>query len=198
MTGDQQDILARLRIVLPARWFPDSAPVLDALLNGLAFGWSWVYQQFQDVKAQTRIATATDIWLDIIALDFFGDRLIRRAAQSDAAFLSKSSVNYSGNAGHAVQLSRSCRISRDARRLCLNLPGRAIRVGTLRWEASEVVLATASPEDGAVSHCHFSASSRPTGRSAVALPRSVVGVDQWVATEAGRSNTPASKWCRAK
>jgi hypothetical protein len=89
MTGDQQDILARLRIVLPARWFPDSAPVLDALLNGLAFGWSWVYQQFQYVKAQTRIATATDIWLDIIALDFFGDRLIRRAAQSDAAFLSR-------------------------------------------------------------------------------------------------------------
>ncbi len=81
-------MLARLRAVLPARWFPDSAPVLDGLLNGLASGWSFAYQQLQYVKAQTRIATATDIWLDIIALDFFGNRLVRRAAQSDDAFRS--------------------------------------------------------------------------------------------------------------
>jgi hypothetical protein len=86
MTGDQQDMLARLRAVLPARWFPDSAPVLDGLLNGLAAGWCWVYQLLQYVKAQTRIATATDVWLDIIASDFFGDRLIRRAGQADDAF----------------------------------------------------------------------------------------------------------------
>ena len=78
MTGDQQDMLARLRAVLPTRWFPDSAPVLDGLLSGLASGWSWVYQQLQYVKAQTRIATATDIWLDIIADDYFGSSLARR------------------------------------------------------------------------------------------------------------------------
>ena len=81
MTGDQQDILARLRTVLPARWFPDDAPVLDGLLNGLASGWSFAYQQLQYVKAQTRIATATDVWLDIIALDFFGGRLVRRGSR---------------------------------------------------------------------------------------------------------------------
>lgn len=86
MTGDQQDMLARLRAVLPARWFPDTAPVLDGLLGGLASGWSWAYQLLQYVKAQTRIATATDIWLDIIANDFFGDRLTRRSGQGDAAF----------------------------------------------------------------------------------------------------------------
>ena len=79
-------MLARLRTVLPARWFPDSAPVLDGLLSGLASGWSFAYQQLQYAKAQTRIATATNIWLDIIALDFFGDQLVRRAAQSDDAF----------------------------------------------------------------------------------------------------------------
>jgi hypothetical protein len=86
MIGDQQDMLARLRAALPARWFPDSAPVLDGLLGGLASGWSWAYQLLQYVKTQARIATATDVWLDIIANDFFGDRLARRAGQGDAAF----------------------------------------------------------------------------------------------------------------
>ncbi|HEY7579410.1 MAG TPA: hypothetical protein VH855_17590 [Acetobacteraceae bacterium] len=82
------DVLARLRAVLPARWFPDSAPVLDGLLSGLAAGWGWIHQQLRYVQAQTRIATATDIWLDIIAQDYFGARLVRRAGQSDPAFRS--------------------------------------------------------------------------------------------------------------
>ena len=38
------------------------------------------------MQAQTRIATASDVWLDVIASDFFGDRLRRRAGQSDDAF----------------------------------------------------------------------------------------------------------------
>jgi hypothetical protein len=86
MTGDQQDMLARLRAVLPTRWFPDTAPVLDGVLSGLASGWSWAYQQLQYVVAQTRVATATDVWLDIIANDFFGSRVARRSGQGDAAF----------------------------------------------------------------------------------------------------------------
>ena len=86
MIGDQSDILGRLRSVLPARWFPDGAPVLDALLGGLASGWSSVYQQLQYVRAQTRIATATDIWLDVVAQDYFGSRLTRRAGQVDPVF----------------------------------------------------------------------------------------------------------------
>jgi hypothetical protein len=89
MTGDQQDMLTRLRTVLPTRWFPDHAPVLDGLLNGLASGWGWAYQLLQYVKAQTRIATATDVWLDIVAHDFFGSRLSRRPGQSDTAFRSR-------------------------------------------------------------------------------------------------------------
>jgi hypothetical protein len=63
--------------------------VLVGLLSGLASSWSWAYQQLQYVKAQTRIATATDIWLDIIACDFFGNRLVRRVPQSDDAFRSR-------------------------------------------------------------------------------------------------------------
>jgi hypothetical protein len=88
VTGDEGDILARLKAVLPARWFPDSAPILDGLLTGLSSGWSWVYQQLQYVRAQTRIASATDIWLDIIAQDYFGPRLVRRTGQGDPAFRS--------------------------------------------------------------------------------------------------------------
>jgi hypothetical protein len=84
--GDQSDILGRLRSVLPVRWFPDSAPILDALLGALASGWSSIHQQLRYVRAQTRIATATDIWLDVIAQDYFGTSLTRRTGQGDAAF----------------------------------------------------------------------------------------------------------------
>jgi hypothetical protein len=86
MTGDQQDMLARLRGVLPTYWFPDSAPLLDAVLNGLASTWSWICSILQYVRAQTRIATATDVWLDVIALDFFGDGLARWPNQEDSVF----------------------------------------------------------------------------------------------------------------
>lgn len=86
MTGDQQDMLSRLRTALPMRWFPDEAAILNGLLSGLASAWSWVYDLLQYVKAQTRIETATDIWLDIIAQDYFGSRVTRRAGQSDAVF----------------------------------------------------------------------------------------------------------------
>ena len=86
MIGDREDMLSRLRAVLPTRWFPDSAPVLDGLLSGLATAWQWSHDLLQYVQMQTRIATATDIWLDIIALDFFGTRLVRRQGQGDPAF----------------------------------------------------------------------------------------------------------------
>jgi hypothetical protein len=79
-------MLLRLRTALPTRWFPDNAPILTGLLSGLAAAWSWTHDMLQYVTAQTRIATATDVWLDIIAQDYFGSRLTRRAGQSDAAF----------------------------------------------------------------------------------------------------------------
>lgn len=85
MVGDTQDIAGRLRSVLPTRWFPDATPVLDALLLGLAAAWSWCFGLIAYVRAQTRIATATDVWLDIVAEDFFGSGLARRVGESDAA-----------------------------------------------------------------------------------------------------------------
>ena len=89
MIGDQQDICRRLRAVLPTQWFPDSTPVLDAVLSGFASGWSWIYDILQYVKAQTRIATASDVWLDMIAMDFFGGRLVRWPNQEDDVLRSR-------------------------------------------------------------------------------------------------------------
>jgi hypothetical protein len=87
MTGSERDMLARLKAVLPARWFPDVAPVLNGLLAGIASAWAWSYSQLAYVKLQTRVATATDVWLDVIAQDFFGSRLTRQG-RTDGAFRS--------------------------------------------------------------------------------------------------------------
>lgn len=89
MVGDQQDMQSRLMAVLPSRWFPDEAPVLGAVLQGLASAWAWVFGTLQYVKAQTRIATATGVWLDVIAQDFFGSSVIRAVGQQDDAFRSR-------------------------------------------------------------------------------------------------------------
>jgi hypothetical protein len=84
--GDRPDMLRRIKAVLPARWFADTSPVLDGVLSGLAAGWAWLYGLLDFVIAQTRIATATGVWLDMIARDCFGARLFRRGAQADDAF----------------------------------------------------------------------------------------------------------------
>lgn len=91
-TGDQSDILQRLKATLP-RWFGDSTPILDALLQGLAWSGSFVYSLWAYAKLQTRIKTATDGWLDIIAADFFGSSLQRQANQSDASFRARIIIN---------------------------------------------------------------------------------------------------------
>jgi len=86
MTGDPADMAARLRALLPSRWFADEAPVLSALLGGLGSFWSRLHGFVAYARAQTRIATATGAWLDMIARDFFGRRVARRVAEGDTAF----------------------------------------------------------------------------------------------------------------
>ena len=86
MVGDQADISGRLTAVLPSRWFADQSPILAGILSGFAWAWAGSYSLLQYVKAQTRIASATDVWLDIIARDFFGSNLVRRADQGDDPF----------------------------------------------------------------------------------------------------------------
>jgi hypothetical protein len=86
MVGEQSDIVSRLKAVLPSRWFADETPVLDGLLGGFGWAWSWVYSLWSYVSQQTRIRTASDVWLDIVAMDFFGTALGRRLGQDDEAF----------------------------------------------------------------------------------------------------------------
>ncbi|QBP09385.1 MULTISPECIES: hypothetical protein [Cupriavidus] len=61
-------------------------PVVDSLLAGIATALSFVYSLYVYAKLQTRILTATDGWLDLIAADFFGSAVQRKANQSDASF----------------------------------------------------------------------------------------------------------------
>jgi hypothetical protein len=86
MTGDTDDMLARIKTVLPARWFPDATPLLDGMATGLAEAGAWLHALLATVKLQTRLKTATGGFLDMIAQDYFGGRLPRRAGQSDSSF----------------------------------------------------------------------------------------------------------------
>lgn len=86
MIGDAVDVAARLRSLLPTRWFADSAPLLDGMLSGAADMAATAHGQVDYARTQTRIATATGPWLDLIALDFFGSRLRRTGAEADDGF----------------------------------------------------------------------------------------------------------------
>jgi hypothetical protein len=86
MVGDLNDMLGRIKQLLPLRWFPDNTPVLDLVLNGIAWSWSWSYQLLETAKAQARISTAQGVWLDLISQDFFGASLRRRNGESDTDF----------------------------------------------------------------------------------------------------------------
>lgn len=91
-TGDQQDFFQRIKTLVP-RWFGDSTPTIDALVQGLAWAGSFVYSLWAYAKLQTRILTATDGWLDMIAADFFGAALLRQSNQSDASFRARIVIN---------------------------------------------------------------------------------------------------------
>ncbi len=99
-TGTQSDMLSRLKAVLPAGWFPatsagqaSATPVLDGILSGIAWSLSCAFLLIQYAFAQTRIATATDIWLDLIALDYFGLNLTRSNGQTDASWSAQIQTN---------------------------------------------------------------------------------------------------------
>ncbi|WP_296441353.1 hypothetical protein [Rhizobium sp. 60-20] len=77
-------MLARIKATVPDGWFPSSSPILDGLLTGFANVASWIYGLIVYAKTQTRILTASDGWLDLIAFDFFGRRMQRGSRTDDA------------------------------------------------------------------------------------------------------------------
>jgi hypothetical protein len=86
MALNQQDILRRIKATLPAGWFGENTPILDSVLNALAAGWVGLLGLLDYVTMQTRIATAFNGWLDLVATDFFGCRVQRRLQEPDASF----------------------------------------------------------------------------------------------------------------
>jgi hypothetical protein len=86
MTGDLFNIVLRLRSTLPKRWFGENSPNLDALLTSIANPWVWLYDLISYSIRQTRLATASDEWLDLIATDYFGSRLGRKVSETDIAY----------------------------------------------------------------------------------------------------------------
>jgi hypothetical protein len=83
--GSQADFVTRLRSLLPNGWFADDAPVLNAVLNGAAYCLALLYGLIAYAKLQTRIATATDGFLDLVSFDYFGALLMRRTGETDAS-----------------------------------------------------------------------------------------------------------------
>lgn len=86
MKGDLEDFISRLSAVLPKRWFAEQSPNLTAVLTSIATPWSWLYGLITYVIAQTRLATATDDWLDLISNDYFGSSLIRKPNEADFSY----------------------------------------------------------------------------------------------------------------
>lgn len=93
-------MVRRLKAALVTRWFanaaagtPTATPILDGLLNGPGWMWSWLYSLLQYVAQQRRISTASGINLDQIALDFFGSTIQRFTNESDTAFAARIKAN---------------------------------------------------------------------------------------------------------
>src|SRR6185312_5399647 len=82
-TGDSDDLLGRVKKVLPRRWFSFIAPYRDAVIGGLADGAAWCYSWFAFLRSQSRIASASGLFLDLIGWDFFGGRFTRRNGETD-------------------------------------------------------------------------------------------------------------------
>lgn len=89
MDGTIDDFKAALRDNQPRGWYPDDAPVLDGVLAGLADPLSFLYGQLDYVSRQTRIATASGVFLDMISAEFFGAKLPRKPGEPDWAFRDK-------------------------------------------------------------------------------------------------------------
>ncbi len=86
MIYGQQELFRRLKATLPGRWFGENTPVLDSVLQSLSAGWVGLFSLLDYTRKQTRISTAFDGWLDLIARDYFGSRVLRRPEETDSSF----------------------------------------------------------------------------------------------------------------
>src|SRR5689334_3283381 len=89
MVGDLPNFLLRLKTVLPKRWFGEESPNLDAVLTALATSWVWLYRLLRYVAQQARLGTASDMWLDLAAVDYLGQNFRRKAGEADTFYRSR-------------------------------------------------------------------------------------------------------------
>lgn len=90
----QAQILTRLQRLIPNGWFSVGlVPLRDALLSGIANALAFCYSLFAYVRLQTRIATATDGWLDMISADFFGTGLPRESGETGTRYRTRILAN---------------------------------------------------------------------------------------------------------
>jgi hypothetical protein len=80
--GSAADILERVKRLLPTSWFSYVAPYRDAIIGGAGDLAAWSYSLVAYARTQSRLATASGIWLDILSYDFLG-RFLPRTTTSD-------------------------------------------------------------------------------------------------------------------
>ena len=181
MTGDQQDFLARLKSLLPNGWFVDPVPVLDGLLNAAAALFADAYAFIQYARTQTRVKTATDGFLDLIAIDFF-DKLRRRANESNESLRKRILAQLFLEKGTRYGLTRALEIL-TGRTPTIFEPARPADTGGLNLP---VMGLNAAGGIGSLLHPHqaFVTAYRPLGQGIPNIP----GLN----TPAGGLNTPGS------
>jgi hypothetical protein len=84
--GGSDDIIRRVKLLLPKGWWNDVAPIRDAIIGGVADAAAWSYGLIAYAKKQTRVAWATDFWLDIVSKDYFRFELSRKVNEPDDKF----------------------------------------------------------------------------------------------------------------
>ena len=110
--GSTNDMVARMKAVLPAGWFPaapagqpSATPVLDGVLTGLGWMLSQSFALLTYANLQTRIGSATDIWLDLSAQDYFNTSLTRKNNEADTAFSERIQASLLPPAGTRAAIS---------------------------------------------------------------------------------------------
>jgi len=96
---DQADFFGRLLRLLPAGWFPATAPRLAAVLQAPALMFSLIHGMMVFAKAQQRVALASGAFLDLAAKDFFGLGLPRLEYELDPAYAARIQYNLTAPRG---------------------------------------------------------------------------------------------------
>lgn len=131
--GDQADFTSRLLRLLPTGWFPSQAPRLGAVLQGPAAALSAAFALLTFVKAQTRIQTASGLFLDLISQGYFAGKVPRLQFEADAAYRDRIQYNLTAPRGTRDGMSQMLRQLTGNQPVIFqpNLPGDCLCLATL-------------------------------------------------------------------